>query len=222
MRIDSWMTHDPISVFAETSLSKCQKLLKEHHIRRLPVVDEDRRLIGIISDRDVRAASPSQATSLEVHEMQYLLAGVKARDIMTPSPVTVGPQATVGEAALLMLERKIGGVPVVDKDRRLVGIITDQDIFKVLVAISGASMPGIDLTVETGTEPGSLGRVFDAIRDHGGRVVSVMTEYLDSGSRRLFVRLRPLEDEAGAKALREALEACASLQEWTQSPGSAS
>ena len=133
MLVVDWMTPNVVAVKPETSLLKCRNLLKEKNIRRLPVVDDANRVVGIVSDRDVRGASPSKATTLEVHEMQYLLAELKARDIMTPRPLTVKPDATVEEAALLMLDKKIGGLPVVNDDGTLIGIITDQDLFKLLV-----------------------------------------------------------------------------------------
>lgn len=221
MLISPWMTTDPISVQPDTSLSRCQKLLKEHHIRRLPVVDEENRVIGIISDRDVKSASPSKATSLEVHEIQYLLAEVKARDIMTPNPVCVKIHESISKVALIMLDRKIGGLPVVDDDNHLLGVITDQDIFRVLVTIGGAREPGIELTVETSQEPGSLARVFDVIRKHRGRIVSVMTAYRDNGNRHVFIRLRPFESEEAALALKQNLETQTSLLEWTLCPGAA-
>ena len=160
MLISNWMTHDPIAVSPTTSLSKCQKLMKTNSFHRLPVIDENRKVVGIISDRDVKSASPSKATSLEIHEVQYLLAEVKAKDIMTPKPVTVKSTDTVATAALLMLDKKIGGLPVVDDDGVLIGIITDQDIFKVFVTISGARIDGIDVTVEAPNTPGSLGPIF--------------------------------------------------------------
>ncbi len=215
MLISPWMTSDPISVQPDTSLSRCQKLLKEHKIRRLPVVDAENRVIGIISDRDVKSASPSQATSLEVHEIQYLLAEVKARDIMTANPICVKLNESVSKVALLMLDKKIGGLPVVDDENHLLGIITDQDIFRVLITIGGAREPGIELTVETSQQPGSLARVFDVIRKNKGRIVSVMTAYLDNGNRHVFIRLRPFETEEAALALKENLEAQTSLLEWT-------
>ena len=164
MLISNWMTHDPIAVSPTTSLSKCQKLMKTNSFHRLPVIDENRKVVGIISDRDVKSASPSKATSLEIHEVQYLLAEVKAKDIMTPKPVTVKSTDTVATAALLMLDKKIGGLPVVDDDGVLIGIITDQDIFKVFVTISGARIDGIDVTVEAPNTPGSLGPIFEALR----------------------------------------------------------
>lgn len=215
MLIYPWMTADPVSARPDTSLSKCQKLMKEHDIRRLPVVDDQNRVVGIISDRDVKSASPSKATSLEVHEMQYLLASVKAKDIMTANPICVKKDDSIYKVALIMLDKKIGGMPVVDDENHLLGIITDQDIFKVLVTIGGARVGGIELAVETSQEPGSMARVFDIIRKNRGRIVSVMTAYLDNGNRQVFIRLRPFDDPAKAEAIKADLESQTNLLEWT-------
>ena len=151
MAVKHWMTNDVITVKADTSLLKCRNLMKEKNIRRVPVVDDDNHVIGIISDRDVKSASPSKATALEVHEMQYLLAEIKARDIMTPSPVTVKPDATVENAAVLMVDRKIGGLPVVGDDGKL--WISDPVFENECVEFSKASaqykiFSGIALLVE--------------------------------------------------------------------------
>ena len=175
MAVKHWMTNDVITVKADTSLLKCRNLMKEKNIRRVPVVDDDNHVIGIISDRDVKSASPSKATALEVHEMQYLLAEIKARDIMTPSPVTVKPDATVENAAVLMVDRKIGGLPVVGDDGKLCGIITDQDIFKVLIDITGARLGGLYVALEVDDRPGAMRPVFDTLREQGARISSVLS-----------------------------------------------
>ena len=102
MPVQNWMTTDVVSVGPDTSLLKVGKLMKDHHIRRIPVVDEQGQVIGIISDRDVRDASPSKATTLDMYEMHYLLAELKAKNIMTAKPITVKPTDTVEQAALIM------------------------------------------------------------------------------------------------------------------------
>ena len=118
MLVENWMATNVIAVKPDTSLLKCRNLLKEHQIRRLPVVDDQNRVVGIISDRDVKGASPSKATALEVHEMQYLLAELKAKDIMTAKPVTIKPWDSVEQAAIIMMDKKFGGLPVVSEDNK--------------------------------------------------------------------------------------------------------
>ena len=132
-RVREWMTPDPITVGLNTSLPEIHQIMVSEEIRRLPVVDENGRLIGIVTLGDVRGAQPSPATSLSIWEMNYLLSSLDVEKIMTPDPITVTPDQTVGEAARIMLENRISGLPVVEPDGRLVGIITESDIFSMVV-----------------------------------------------------------------------------------------
>jgi acetoin utilization protein AcuB len=129
--VRDWMTPNPITIDTKTTLPEAHKLMKECHIRRLPVVDHG-KVVGILTLGDIREASPSDATSLSIFELNYLLAKLNVEKIMTRDPITIAPMATIREAAQIMLEHKIGGVPVVE-DEKLVGIITESDIFRVLV-----------------------------------------------------------------------------------------
>lgn len=216
MAVKHWMTNDVITVKADTSLLKCRNLMKEKNIRRVPVVDDDNHVIGIISDRDVKSASPSKATALEVHEMQYLLAEIKARDIMTPSPVTVKPDATVENAAVLMVDRKIGGLPVVGDDGKLCGIITDQDIFKVLIDITGARLGGLYVALEVDDKPGAMRPVFDTLREQGARISSVLSRNPEGGGKRqVFIRTMPMSSPAQEAATVDALRGVAEILDFS-------
>ena len=216
MAVKHWMTNDVITVKADTSLLKCRNLMKEKNIRRVPVVDDDNHVIGIISDRDVKSASPSKATALEVHEMQYLLAEIKARDIMTPSPVTVKPDATVENAAVLMVDRKIGGLPVVGDDGKLCGIITDQDIFKVLIDITGARLGGLYVALEVDDKPGAMRPVFDTLRKQGARISSVLSRNPEGGGKRqVFIRTMPMSSPAQEAATVDALRGVAKILDFS-------
>jgi acetoin utilization protein AcuB len=168
--------------------------MKEHNIRRLPVVDEHGRVIGIISDRDVKAASPSKATSLDAHEMYYLLSELKIKDVMTAAPVTLSPLDTVEDAALLMLEHGFGGLPVVEEGGKLVGIISDSDVFKVLVSITGVRMGGMQLAFRLPDRPGVMRPVFDVLREHQASIISVLSANCegDAQERKVYVRIRPM------------------------------
>lgn len=130
--INEWMTRDVMTVSPDTTLPEAHRIMSDYHIRRLPVV-EDGRLVGIITRGDVRGAQPSDATSLSIWELNYLLARLKVREIMTADPLTIGPEATIGEAAQLMLDHKVSGLPVIEDDGRVVGIITESDIFRLVV-----------------------------------------------------------------------------------------
>ncbi len=125
------MTPNPITAAPDTNLPEAHKLMKDNRIRRLPVV-KDGQLVGIVTRGDIRGAEPSEATSLSIFELHYLVGKLMLDRIMTRNPITVGPSTTIQEAANLMLSHKISGLPVVDKSR-LVGIITESDIFRLVV-----------------------------------------------------------------------------------------
>ena len=201
MPVQNWMTTDVVSVGPDTSLLKVGKLMKDHHIRRIPVVDEQGQVIGIISDRDVRDASPSKATTLDMYEMHYLLAELKAKNIMTAKPITVKPTDTVEQAALIMLDNKVGGLPVVDDAGKLVGIISDHDVFKAMVDITGARLGGLQFAVELPDQPGTARPLFDLLRTHNARILSVLTVSNADGNRHMFVRVRDLENEQSEQEL---------------------
>ncbi len=130
--VKDWMTTQVVSITPDTSLSEAHRFMSDKCIRRLPVV-QNGKLVGIVTRSDVRGAEPSAATSLSIWEMSYLLANLKIEEIMTRNPIAVSPQITIGEAARIMLEKKIGGLPVVDDTGRLAGIITESDIFRLVV-----------------------------------------------------------------------------------------
>ena len=203
MPVQNWMTTDVVSVGPDTSLLKVGKLMKDHHIRRIPVVDDNGQVVGIISDRDVRDASPSKATTLDMYEMHYLLAELKAKNIMTAKPITVKPTDTVEQAALIMLDNKVGGLPVVDDSGKLVGIISDHDVFKALVDITGARLGGLQFAIELPDQPGTARPLFDLLRAHNARLLSVLTVSNDDGNRQLFIRVRDLENTKAEQELMD-------------------
>lgn len=129
--VKDWMTRDVITISANTSLAEAHHRMKSYDIRRLPVVEHG-ELIGIVTRGDIRGAQPSEATTLSIWEINYLLAKTTVRDIMTPRPLTIHQSATIGEAAKLMLEKKISGLPVVDMAGNIIGIITESDIFRLI------------------------------------------------------------------------------------------
>jgi acetoin utilization protein AcuB len=130
--VKSWMTYDVITVSPETTLPEAHRLMTEYQIRRLPVVKND-RIVGIVTRGDIRGAEASEATTLSVWELNYLLSKLKIKRIMTPHPIIISQEATIDEAAQMMLENKISGLPVVDYHGMLVGIITESDIFRIVV-----------------------------------------------------------------------------------------
>ncbi len=131
--VKDWMTKDVISITLDTSLPEAHQIMMNEEIRRLPIVDKQNNLLGIVTLGDVRGAQPSPATSLSIWELNYLLSNLKIKEIMTPDPITLNIDATIGEAARTMLEHRISGLPVVGNDGKLAGIITESDIFSMVV-----------------------------------------------------------------------------------------
>lgn len=131
--VKDWMSTDVITVAPDMTLPEAHQLMTNEEIRRLPVVDENGRLLGIVTIGDIRSAEPSPATSLSIWEMNYLLSSLKLEKIMTANPRTIHADATIGEAARMMLEHRVSGLPVVDDEHRVVGIITESDIFSMVV-----------------------------------------------------------------------------------------
>ena len=129
--VRNWMTPNPITITPQTTLPEARRLMDEYYIRRLPVIYK-RKLVGIVTNGDVREAQASNATILSVYELNYLLDWLPAKEFMAYEPITISPHATIGEAARLMLQHKIGGLPVVE-DGELVGIITETDLCRLLI-----------------------------------------------------------------------------------------
>lgn len=217
MLIREWMTQDVITVTPDTSMMKASKILKENRIRRLPVVDAEGRLIGIVSDRDIKEASPSKATTLDMHELYYLLSEIKVKDIMTRDPFTVRADDTVETVALNMIEKRIGGLPVIDDAGKLVGIISDSDVFKVLITITGVRHGGVQFAFELENTPGTLKPIVDTLREHNARIISILTSMDDSNgpTRRVYIRILPM-DRAEENRIIEAVKNRFTLMYWAR------
>ena len=142
MLVSNWMSKPVITVDANDSMHDAIKLLKENHIRILPVMEHG-KLVGVITDRDLKRASASDATTLEIHELLYLLCEIKVKNIMTKDPITVPPDFSVEETAQILLKHKISAVPVVKGQGQVVGIITQTDLFRVLTTLTGVDKRGI-------------------------------------------------------------------------------
>ncbi len=203
MLVQEWMTKNVVTITPDTSIMKASRLMKEKKVGRLPVVDEEGRIVGILTDRDIRSASPSKATTLEMHELYYLLSELKTRDVMTKSPVCARENDSVEALARMMMEKRIGGVPIVDAQNHVRGIITDSDIFKVLVEITGADRGGIQLAFEIVNAPGNLRPILDALRALDAGVVSVLTSQVEGAdARRIYIRLRRLDPDTESRVVQ--------------------
>ena len=133
--IREWMTSPVLTIHADSPISLAHTMMKENKVRRLAVVDEQSRLVGIITIGDVREASPSDATTLSIWELNYLWAQLTVGKIMSHDVISIQPDETVYDAAKLMLEQKVSGLPVIDKTGKLMGMITESDIFRMVIRL---------------------------------------------------------------------------------------
>lgn len=131
--VRDWMTEEVIVISQDSSLPEAHQKMISEDIRRLPVVDEENHLVGMITLSDVRSVSPSPATSVSIFEMNYLLSSLEVKRVMASDPETIRPDQTVKEAANIMLENQISGLPVIDDQKQICGIITESDIFRMVV-----------------------------------------------------------------------------------------
>ena len=163
MLVQNWMSQPAITIDSTESMQEAITRIKSHRISMLPVMEKG-NLIGIVTDRDLKRASASDATSLEIHELLYLLSTIKIKDIMSPDPICVPPDFTVEETAELLMHHNISGVPVVDWDKGLVGVITHTDLFRVIVSLTGIGKRGIQFAFCLEDRPGSILEISQIIR----------------------------------------------------------
>lgn len=209
MYVSDWMTKKVIILYPDDYLSDVIALMREHGIRHLPVLKND-RLKGIISDRDIKEYSPSKATTLDIYELHYLLAKTKVQEVMTAKVITTTPDTPVEEAAMILLDKNIGCLPVMDQGR-LAGIITDKDIFRALVDITGVRHGGNRICATIEDRPGSIKEVADLIRKHNFQLQGILTSYegVKDGYRRVVIRTKGKGDFRKLKEeIEESYKAC--------------
>jgi len=174
MLVRKRMSTKPVTITSDVPITEALRVMRQNQVRRLPVLDTDGKLIGIVSEKDLLYASPSPATSLSIYEMHYMLSRLRVTELMTPDPITVPPDTLLEEAALIMADSKIGGLPVVE-DGKLVGIITETDIFKVFLELLGARVKGLRLTLSIPERMGEMARITTAIAQLGGNILALGT-----------------------------------------------
>lgn len=211
MLVKNWMSKPAITIDLEASMNDAIKLLKTHNIKMLPVMEKG-KLVGIVTDRDLKRASASDATSLEIHELLYLISKIKINEIMTKKPITVPEDYTVEETAEILLKHNISGVPVIDQYRDVIGTITQNDIFRILISLTGVAKRGIQFGLEVEDRPGSIKEVTDIIREYGGRMASILTSYdmAPEGFRQVYIRMYGI-DRFKLNRLKEVLKEKARL-----------
>lgn len=199
MLVRDVLTPNVISVSPKTTLPEAVRLMRERGIRHLPVV-EDGKLVGIVSDRDLKRAMASPATSLEVHELTYLLNRLAVGEIMTRTVITIGAMFPVEEAARLMVMEKVSALPVTDADR-LIGIVTETDVLDLFVRAMGAGTPSSRLDVRLGDRQNALAEVVRITENAGAVVSSVMTLVDRDGRKEAVLRLATINPGPAVKAL---------------------
>ena len=212
MLVKNWMSKNVITIGVDNSMQDATSILKQHRIRMLPVVRED-KLVGIITDRDLKRASASDATTLEIHELLYLLMKIKIKDIMIRNPIAVPLDWTVEETAELLLNNKISGAPVVDEKDMVVGVITQTDLFRVLISLTGINAGGIQFAFKTKDNPGTIKELADVIREFGGQMVSILSSYdkVPEGFRMVYIRMRHIDRHRLASLQERLMEKAALL-----------
>jgi acetoin utilization protein AcuB len=202
MLVGERMSHPVISVEPDTPVQEALNMMHREHVRRFPVTDEHGHLVGIVAERDLLHASPSDATSLSVWELNYLLGKIVVKEVMAKDVITVTEDTLLETAARIMADRKIGGIPVL-RDKKVVGIITETDLFKIFLEVMGARKPGVRLTVMVPNKPGKLANITKAIYDLGGNIISLGT-FLgeDTESSELTIKV----EDVGEDSLRKAVE----------------
>jgi acetoin utilization protein AcuB len=211
MLVNYWMNKQVVTIDAKDSMNNAIHLFKKHNIKMLPVIEQG-KLVGIVTDRDIKRSSASDVTSLEIHELLYLISKIKIKDIMTKNPITVPLDYSIEETAEVLLKHNISGVPVIDQYGDVVGTITQNDIFRTIISLTGVERKGIQFGLEVEDRPGSIRDVEDTIREYGGRMASILTSYdlAPEGFRRLYIRMYGI-DRFRLNKLKDSLREIATL-----------
>jgi acetoin utilization protein AcuB len=181
MTVGKRMTHNPITVSPDTKVTEAMALLKKEHISRLPVLDKHNKLVGIVTEFDLTRACPAEGTCLDMWELNYLLSKLTVDKVMATKVITITEDTTVEEAARLMVDNGISGLPIM-RGEMLVGIITESDLFRLFIELFGMRKKGIRATLLLPEKQGELADVARAISDRGGNIVSFVTSLGDDPS----------------------------------------
>jgi acetoin utilization protein AcuB len=203
MLIKDWMATSMLTVDINTSVMRATRTMKENNIRRLPVLSHG-RLVGVVTDRDLKEASPSSTSEMDIHEMYYLLSEMKIKDVMTDKCISLQADDTLEKAALIMLEEKISGIMILDKEGALVGLLSETDILRGFIHATGIQDGAHQFVIDMPDEPGAVSRALDTIRNHDGRILSILTSFEDAphGQKRVSIRFT-IDDGKGGKLEQE-------------------
>ncbi len=216
MLIKDWMATTILTVDANTSVMRATRIMKENNIHRLPVLSHG-KLAGIITDRDLKDASPSSTTDMDLHEMYYLLSEMKVKDVMTGNPICLKKDDTLEKAAMVMLRERISGLLVVDDNGSLVGLLSESDILKGFIHATGIQDGAYQFVIDMADTGGSVSKLIDVLRQHKARVLSILTSFNDAppGFKRVSVRILP--EAGGVEALAQEIGGMGGYNIVTQS-----
>jgi len=213
MNVKDRMTKNPFTVKTTSSVSDARDIMKNEKVHRLPVVDDKGRLAGIVTEKDILNASPSPASTLDVWEISSLLTKLVVKDVMTKSVVTCPPDTPVEEAARLLSDHDIGGLPVVEGDV-VVGIITESDLFEIFIELFAIRDKGLRMTALLPDVSGELANFAGAIRDAGGDILAFGTVRGDNPTNKLaVVKVANIKRRALMKAVEPFVQEVRDLRE---------
>jgi len=205
MFVGERMSHPVITVSPDTPIHDALIMFKREHIRRAPVI-KDGKMIGIVSERDLLNASPSPVTSLSVWELNYLVSKVTVKQVMSKKVKTVDVNTPIEEAARIMADSKIGGLPVT-RAGKVVGMITETDLFKILLELMGARERAVRVTAEIDDKPGQLAKVTKAIAEAGGNFIAFgQFAGNDPSTRLLTMKVAGIKKDAVTKAIEKSVK----------------
>jgi acetoin utilization protein AcuB len=202
MLVKDRMTSNPLTATPETTHKQAAELIREHKIHHLPIIDKQGKLVGIVVEEDLLAAQPSPATTLSIYEIHGLLSKLELKQIMHHPVWTTTQDCPLEEAARLMLREGIGCLPVM-KDDKVIGIISDTDIFDALVNLSGGGVEGGRFTLEVPDKPGILAQVAKVVAEAGGNIISATTWSSKTAGEQPHITIK--EQGANFETLKQAL-----------------
>ena len=185
MLVRERMSRHPITVTPETSLFDALRIIRDEKVRRLPVVDDKGKLVGIVAEKDLLYVAPSPATTLSIYEMNYLIAKIKIGELMTTKVITVEEDTPLEEAARIMADNNISGLPVM-KDGELVGMITESDLFRIFLELLGARQPGLRITLGLKEGVGVLAHLTSSLAAMKGDIIALGTFMGDNPATRII------------------------------------
>lgn len=202
MLIQNWMSRPVVTIDAQSGMLMARELMKKHKIHGLPVTRKD-KLVGIVTDGDLKGASASDATSLDVYELAFLLQKIKIEQIMSADPVTIPIDHTLAEAADVFLQKKVSVLPVIAGRAQMVGIITPSDISKAFLCLTEIGQKGMELGLQVKDQPGAALSIAESIRRVGGRIGSLISvdSYAPEGYRQVYIKVYNFDRQKLAKLL---------------------